>query len=259
MRVLFHCGFHKTGTSSVQAALSAVRPMLPADVGIVLQPDIPRLCEMARALSVEPDSDLGAFETLASERLFDLGTGRALLVISAEDLGGLLPGRRGLTRYARTADLMVCLHRACVAAFGAEVEVAYYFSTRDAAPWLASLWWQNLRSTRMTLDAATFAETFQTAADLTAIVDEVRAALPVCQVHYQALEDCADQPAAPLLRLAGLDALLPHLPDARANARPQAEGIADVFLALNRSGLPDGFVRETKKSVLRKLRRMSQG
>ncbi len=45
-RVIIHAGFQKTGTTTVQRALSLNRPTL-CDYRIILKTDMPRMCQAA--------------------------------------------------------------------------------------------------------------------------------------------------------------------------------------------------------------------
>lgn len=254
MRVLIHPGFHKTGTKSVQLALETLRPDLPKGIIVALQAELADLCDICREVSVSPEVPLDEVERLATERFALLGQAASLLIISAEDLAGALPGRRGITHYTRTPELMGALTRAAHTALNADVHL--HFSTRGAEAWLISLWWQNLRSTRLTASADVYAQEMAEAAHLDRVVAAVRSAVPQATVSVTALEDCSAQPVLPILRAADLAHLAERLPPQHANARPDL-GLEEVFLALNRSGLRDGFVRDTKTAILRKARRMT--
>ena len=100
-RILLHGGLHKTGSSSVQAALRAHAPHLAPDWQILLAEGraARKMQEAARLMSRGPD--------LARRRLFrrlfslwlaeiDLSEGQGL-VVSCEDLAGHMPGHPGST------------------------------------------------------------------------------------------------------------------------------------------------------------------
>jgi len=130
------------------------------------------------------------------------------------------------------------------------------YTTRDAEPWLKSLYWQNLRAQRLTEDFETFRARLAPAADLGGIVAETRALLGAqAEVHGRAIEACGAPPLGPLgAALDLLDLPKDHLaPLPRHNLQP--EDAAARLLALNRSGLPDGALQEAKRAVLRDHRR----
>lgn len=253
-RVIVHAGFHKTGTSTAQTTLQRNRQLLAPHLQVILRPGMVAACEAARAFSERRDVlDMALFryELARLTETWEAADRRPVLLAS-EDLGGHMPGRRGLSGYDAVPALMRALAETLVEAMpGAMVQ--FHFSTRAAAPWLASCYRQNLRTTRLTLDQATYARRFRASAALDAVVDAVAAAVAPCEVRRCALEACATRPLgplAPLLDLVGLPetvrgALVPQPP---ANtALPQA--VLDRFLALNRSGLDDAALRAAKRIV----------
>lgn len=259
-RIVVHAGFHKTGTTSVQTMLRANRRRLKPALRIYLKRDFEALTRAARAFSVAPGEDsLVAVRAAAASFFADVDrTDPRPVVLSSEDLSGHLPGRHGLDRYDAAALIMSQIADAAYDAFGAELDLTFFFSTRGRDRWLQSTWWQNLRVTRLTDDLPRYSETVAAAADLPAVVAEVAAAVAPAQVASMPLEDSRETEFGPLTPV--IDLLdLPSEVRARIETVPPENvqpdlGLNDVFLALNRSGLRDRQVSDAKRS----LRRMAE-
>ena len=257
-RIVIHAGFHKTGTTSVQSTINANRRVLKRQVRCRLKPEFEALTHAARAFSVDPTPALLAEVRHEAERFFvglDTADPRPVLM-SSEDLSGHLPGRHGLDRYDAAALIMSQLADAARDCFGDTLDLAFFFSTRGRESWLRSTWWQNLRSTRLTLDFDAYAVQVAGAADLHAVLAEVADAVAPATVTALSLEESSAMPQGPLTPLLDLVDLhdvtrskLRLLPP--ENVQPEL-GLQDVFLALNRSGLKDRHLSEAKKH-LRKL------
>ena len=257
MRLVVHAGFHKTGTSSVQAMLRKNATLLSPHLRILLKADFDGLAEASRSFSLRPSEE--ALTTAGGRaarmlRRIDPADPRPVL-ISSEDLSGTLPGRRGLEGYDAAPLLLAGLAEQARARFGDALDLTFYFSTREAGAWLRSTWWQNLRSTRLQLSFEDYAAGLATAADMARVLEEVAAAVAPATVVSERLEISRDRPEGPLSPLLDLVALpgevrarLVTLPP--VNAEPDI-GLAEVFLALNRSGFSEESLREIKKKLRR--------
>ncbi|WGW04994.1 hypothetical protein [Tropicibacter oceani] len=257
-KLIIHAGFHKTGTTSVQMALHGNREALADHVDILLRDDILPLTQAARHFSKRrtPES-LAEVARQADACFAAIAGGTRPVVIATEDLSGMMPGRAGLDSYSAAPILMQTLERAALARLGAATPMVFYFSTRAADPWVESLWWQHLRSTRIETDLDDYRREAQAAADLDAIIAAVRGALGHASVVSHALEDIRQAPEGPvsvLYDLLDLPQALRGPAPKPANTRPPC-GLEPIFLALNRSGLPDDCVSDTKRRLLRAARR----
>ncbi|EPX79553.1 hypothetical protein Salmuc_05493 [Salipiger mucosus DSM 16094] len=255
--MVVHAGFHKTGTSSVQTMLRGNRAALEPHLRILLKEDFEPLTEAARALSHRPSDEALAAVGRYAARLFRrvAKDDPRPLLLSSEDLSGLLPGRRGVTDYGAAPLVMAKLAENARYRFGAALDLAVCFSTRGAPDWLRSSWWQSLRSTRLTEDFDTYARRLAPAADMAAVVAEVQAALPDAQVTSVPLERSREMPQGPLTPLLDLAGLGQAVRDTLevpgpVNAQPEAR-LAEVFLALNRSELDDARLSEAKTALRR--------
>ena len=255
MRVLLHAGFHKTGTTTVQQALYRNRDTLAPHLRLVPRARMAPAGKAAQAWSAGGDPiDLALFGYEVAQVMEEWdGDDPRPVVISAEDLCGHMPGRDGVETYAATAPLMQTIAETLTAVQPKAAPV-FYFSTRGAEDWLASAYAQHLRASRMTLSARAFCDRFRGAADLTSVVEGIAAALAPLPVHHCALEQSRTRPLGPLDPL--LDLL--DLPEGlRAGLEPQPPAnlalpadCAGELLALNRSDLDDGALRDAKRALI---------
>ena len=257
-RIVIHAGFHKTGTTSVQSRLRENSQVLAPYVRVFLKDSFEALTESARAFSIDPKKktlSLVARTAVAFFKEIDRDDPRPILM-SSEDLSGHMPGRHGLECYDSAGLVMKCLSDAAFRRFGKDTDVTFYFSTREREAWLRSTWWQNLRSTRLTDDFAAYSSRFDAARSLDDILEEIAEDVAPARVTSFLLEDASSLPLGPLdplitlLELADLDrgavAVLPP-----ENVQPDL-GIDAVFLALNRSDLPERDVQDAKR-IVRKM------
>ncbi|MDO6586008.1 hypothetical protein Q4543_10790 [Salipiger sp. 1_MG-2023] len=250
--VVIHPGFHKTGTSTVQIALSRNRALLEPHLRLYLREDFEPLAHSARSYSVSR-SDKHRDAIGRNALRFFRGIGRddpRPVLISSEDLSGHMPGRNGITRYDAAPTILALIAENAAHWFGPSLDLTFYFSTRAPDPWLRSCWWQNLRSTRLTQDLDQFSQGLPDAADLPAIVGAVAARTASCP-----LEDSTLRPEGPLSPMLDLLSLPDQIRNLLVSPPPMNQqpdlGIAEVLLALNRSGLEDEALSEAKKTMRR--------
>lgn len=262
MRVVLHAGFHKTGTSSVQAMLGHNRGLLSDGLRILLKPDILTVTRLARHYSRDHNP-----ETLRQMRVrmrqcaqtLDPADPRPVLM-SAEDLVGHMPGRHGITQYDAAIDLLPALVDGLRRGIAGPSDIRVFLSTRAERPWLQSNWWQNLRSTRLTLTLDDYCAHHPEAGRFDTLLPRIAARLPVGCLLHMPLEEMSGLPhgpLTPLLDLAGIDdslrrrivALAPRnqRPDSRLEAR---------MLELNRSDIADDALADAKIREMRHFKRM---
>ncbi|PCH75249.1 MAG: hypothetical protein COC12_01505 [Rhodobacteraceae bacterium] len=258
MRLILHPGFHKTGTSTVQATLRQNRATLRTHLKVLLRPDMAATCEAARIYSRSRDAlDLALFryEVAQLGDSWDPNDPRPVLMAS-EDLSGHMPGRYGLKDYSATPELMKTL----VTTLGEihpELTTTLFFSTRAPGPWLASCHAQHLRASRMTQSADEYAESHRQSGDLNRIIDRIAAKTAPGMVYRCALEDSRSRPLGPLDPL--LDLIdLPQSVRVGLHAVPPTNtalppDCAAQLLALNRSTSDDKSVHIAKQALIRGL------
>ncbi|KIN73998.1 sulfotransferase family protein [Sulfitobacter guttiformis] len=254
-RIIFHAGFHKTGTTSLQQTLRTNRQALRPEIRLVLRPGMKALCECARAYSrSREDYDLGLVKyeaAILAEALEDEQA--TTIVISSEDLSGHMPGGHGLHGYGAAPHLMRALSVGFKAA-NPDTELTFFFTTRSAEPWLRSCYAQHLRTARMIWDEADYLKRLKTSAEHAKIIDLIRREVPEHAVREAALEDHASRP------LGVIEALLDHLeitaerragfaPAVARNAALPAHLSAEL-LRLNRSDLENVALRKAKRKLI---------
>ena len=261
-QIVIHAGFHKTGTTSVQSMLRENATALENHLRVFLKEAFEDLTTSARAFSIEPREKTLRQVAEAANAFFgtlDTTDPRPILM-SSEDLSGHMPGRHGLECYDSAGLVMRCLSEAAEHHFGRNLDLVFYFSTRDREPWLRSTWWQNLRSTRLTQDFQSYSAQFDDARGLEDILTEVAEDVGLARVTSHRLEDAETLPLGPLSPLLALfdlpDLVLSSLqllpPE---NVQPNV-GIDEVFLALNRSALPEKDVQDAKRAIRKMARRL---
>ena len=252
-KIVVHAGFHKTGTSTVQAVLRANRKALMPVLVIRLKGQMKELMSATRGYSTYGTAD--ALEKVS--RRFDAllddlpGMPRRTLLLSAEELSGHMPGRGPLADYSAAPVLMYQFWQNAQAKFP-QTPIVFCFATREADTWQRSAWAEHVKSSGMTLDFAEYAVRYPQACDLAATVGEVRRRVPA-PVHSYALEDCANLPlgpAGPVLDLCDVpedtrSALIPQPPQ---NTRLGEEMLA-ALLEINRAH-KDTEMRNAAKAEL---------
>jgi len=238
-RIIIHAGFHKTGTTSIQATLRENRVALKKHVALRLRWHMKDLVAATRGYSTWRDPlTLIKVQDRFTRLMEDLpGMPRRTLVISAEELSGHLPGRGALEDYSAAPILLYAFWEIARARYP-EAEIMIYLSTRAPEPWLASAYAEHVKASNMTLDFDDFAARYRGASDLDGMVAEVASRVPV-PVHHRALESCGDLPlgpADPLLDLCdiplSLRAELTAVPPANTRL---GEDVLQAMLQANRT------------------------
>ena len=196
-KIVIHAGFHKTGTSTVQAVLRTNRKALMPALAIRLKGQMQELMHATRGYSTHGTADaLDKVSRRFDGLLADLpGMPRRTLLLSAEELSGHMPGRGALANYDATPVLMYLFWERANAAFP-KTPAHFVFATRSADGWHRSAWAEHVKSSGMTLDYENYVQRYAGASNLAQIVQDVTRRVPT-PVHSYALEDCANLPLGP--------------------------------------------------------------
>ena len=248
--LIIHPGFHRTGTTAIQHALDANSAAL-VPWRVLLKRDIPELCAAARDHARRPGgTSLARFTAVAAALAREQPTPT---LISAEDLCGLIPGRKGRRGYPAAAALLAALIDALP---GYVPQI--YLTTRAPDDWLKSCHAHHLRHTRHTDDLATY-RAQQAGAEPEMMALDIAAQLGPVPVTIVALHTTAALPHGPLTPL--LD--LMHIPQTtrdgirpvpRANAALPTH-LLDALLELNQSDLNPETLAIRKRALIADYRR----
>ena len=253
-RVVLHIGFHKTGTSSVQAFLRANRAALKRHAALRLKPQIKELLHGARGYSTWRDPLSLAKTARRFDAMLDAlpGMPRRVLIVSAEELSGHMPGRGELMDFSAAPELVRVYTRAVRTRFP-EADLAVYAGVRGAEAWLRSAYWEHVKSSSMTLGFEDFADRYAPAAAFEPVLARIAERAQV-DVKTGALEDFTDAPLGPadgLLRHCDLSrgAIAGLVPVPASNTRLPKAVLLDL-LAANRAYADRDARKEAKRAIL---------
>ena len=256
-KILVHPGFHKTGTSSLQRGALELRERLEPHLNVLLTDDVRPAIQVARRYSAHPSAfRLKRFGEAFEAAIANVDTyDPRPLLISAEALVGHIPGRKNIWTYDAAPDLIEVLCSAIKNKFGNKTPLKVWFTTRNKLDWQKSAYWQNLRSTRLTEDFASYRFRLERAADLDAIVLKTQARVQSCATTVSSrIEDCGTYAVGPLHKaLELLDVPTQNLGTLKPR-NVQPDDAADRLLELNRSSLDDAALSKAKRQVLKNYR-----
>jgi hypothetical protein len=253
-RIIFHPGFHKTGTSSVQATLRENRPLMKDHIVLRRRWHMRELMSATRGYSTWRDPLTLIKVQDRFEQVMDgvPAMPEHTLIMSAEELCGHLPGRDDLMDYGAAPILLYAFWEVAQRRFP-QAEILVYLTTRAPDAWLTSAYWEHVQSSDMTLDLDDFRDTYRKAANLGAVVDDITSRVP-CKVHAIALEACKDLPhgpADPLLDLCDLPLSLRAelIQHPRANVRLD-DAVLQALLKANRTHSEKDTLQAAKKAIM---------
>lgn len=180
LKILIHPGFHKTGTTTVQRSLEVNKPRLAESVRIFLPNDLRALGYSAKRYSSHPTrKKLGDIREKARElcEVLEEGDQQKPILMTCESLSGVLPGRENTWDYSAAPTILDAVTTELKLHFGSGTQILVVYSTRSPESWMNSVYWQNLRSARITEDFLEFREKLQAGAELDLIVEATRTKL----------------------------------------------------------------------------------
>jgi hypothetical protein len=253
-RIIIHAGFHKTGTSTIQGTLRENRVALKKHIALRMRWHMKDLVAATRGYSTWRDP----LTMIKVQHRFGLlmnelpGMPRRTLIISAEELSGHLPGRDDIVDYSAAPVLLYAFWEIAKERFPA-AEIMIYLSTRAPEPWLKSAYWEHVKASNMTMDFDAFAQEYEAASDLEAMVADIASRVPV-PVYHKRLEDCAGLslgPTAPLLSLCDIpDDLLGSLVSVAPENQRLGDDVIQALLKVNRSYDTSEQRKAAKKIIL---------
>ena len=258
--VIVHAGFHKTGTTSMQNFLSQNRAALSPFFDYYGQQDFLNAGAAARLYAQRPfPHRLHRFRK-AFRRFLTSIPDHKLIVLSRESFSGGMPGHRKLggrmiTSYHQAA---LKLARVIIAElrrrFGREVEITFFYTTRNREDWIKSVHGHLLRSINLTDDLDAFAARFPALIGPTQEAQRMSGALSPVPVVTAALEDFASTAhgtAEAILDMAGVPGQVrDRLDPAPHSNQGQPDHLRDAFLDLNRMTLSKPERKARKNQLL---------
>lgn len=255
-RVIVHAGYHKTGTTSLQDFMAANRDRLAPVLAYYGKMDFLGAGANARIYAQRPYPwRLVRFRRSLRKFLKSIPNDE-LVVLSRETFSGGMPGHHRVGGALMTSYFgpALKLAHAIIAElrrrFGPDVEITFFYTTREREAWIRSVHGHLLRSIRLTEDFETFRAHFPALASPAEEAQRMAGALSPIPVATAALEDwgsTTEGPAGALLDLAGVPADLRArlAPVPRANLG-QSGDLRAAFLDLNRQGLSKSRLRAAK-------------
>ncbi len=253
--MILHPGFHKTGTSSLQACLAANRLALAPYARIVLLDELADPIRYATQYCRGHDPfDLAGFTGAFAQLCQGLAAeGAHSLVISSEGLSGRTPGKKGIVDYRAAVPLAMAMASCVKAVFGGKARLRLLYTTRAAQGWLYSAWRHNLFGYRISEDFDAFCLRYREAANFSAITTEVAQKLPRAEVISVPLESVQGSPLGPAMAVLSLLDLPQSVQAALRNPGLRNAGYspsdAAMMLAWNRSELTDDEVKRHKRAL----------
>lgn len=267
-RVIVHAGYHKTGTTSLQDFMSDNKDLLAPYLRYYGKNDFLQAGAHARIYAQKPFAwRLYRFRKSLRRFLADLPAG-GTIVLSRETFSGAMPGHRRIggaliRSYRRPARRLAgVIIGELRRKFGQDVEITFFYTTREREDWIRSVHGHLLRSIRLQDDFDTFRARFPALAGPEEEARHMEEALAPVAVVSAALEDYRNHPhgpAAALLDLVDLPKLarVPLRKARRAN-RGQDTALRAAFLELNRGPIQNrAALKAAKEKLLRE--EMSNG
>ena len=260
-RVIVHAGYHKTGTTSVQDFLNRNKSLLAPYLRYYGKTDFRQAGAQARIYAQKPFPwRLARFRHSLRAFLKEVPEG-GTIVLSRETFSGGMPGHRRMGGALMTSYFGPGLRLARVIIvelkrrFGQEVDITFFYTTREREAWIRSVHGHLLRSIRLTDDFDTFRARFPALASPEEEAQRMRGALAPVPVVTAALEEYADHPEGPaavLLDLVGVPGdLRTRLKPARRSNPGQDSDLRAQFLEINRRGGSRAALKAAKEKLLR--------
>lgn len=261
-RVIVHAGYHKTGTTSLQDFLSKNKELLNPYLQYYGKGAFQNAGAMARIYAQRPFPwRLKKFRKTFRNFLVGIPQGGTIF-LSRETFSGGMPGHRRfggalMTSYFRPAlKLAQVIIAELRRRFGKNVDITFFYTTREHESWIRSIHGHLLRSIKMTDDFDTFRARFPTLTGPAEEAQKMRVALAPIPVATAALEKYGTRPegpAAAVLELLNIDekTRAQLTPAARENIG-QNNDLRAEFLLLNRQGINRSDTKAAKMRLISK-------
>ncbi len=251
--VLLHPGFHKTGTTTLQRGLWGRRRALRGQLDMLILKDIRPVSLCARTCSTDPTP--GKLTNLAAAMASVLASRDVAdprpLFISSEALAGQIPGRNGFQSYAQAPAMLEKVVDAIHRHYRNQADIRVWFTTRDPESWRRSVYFQNVRTVRVTEGFESFGAKLAQAPHLDQIVCCVRARLAgKAQVVSSSLEGGEAHALGLMGEVFDLLGVVSQDASPPIHQNLQDGDLMAALLKLNRSALCDADVSAAKNDLL---------
>lgn len=249
-RVVWHCGWQKTGTTSIQMLLRRNRQAIKDKVQVFPKTVVSQ--PIRRALKthfVDGNPSLQEIEDLAEDMMVEVAAeSGATALISDENLMGWRHHHeddQSFVDYAKT--ILPILARAAAPATS-----KFVFYTREMGSWLKSVHNQEVKNMRQTVDYDTWLAHAQGPRDWDAIHAEISDATGLDIVFRDMGADKADglPLGGAILAACGVErSVIEGLKSAATRNNSLPETATQLMLEMNRSKLPDRAVRQARMII----------
>jgi hypothetical protein len=259
--VIIHAGFHKTGTTSVQAMIERERERLNVFAQFYVKSEIGPASKISRRYSWFPNRfTLAKFEVSFTRFLKTCQKGKPI-VISRESLCGTMLTGSGRWPFRRDSYRRVPLNlaKAMVKSvrdvFGENARVTLLYTTRGDNEYIRSVYGHLLRDHDLCEDFDTFRRRFRRSINLQGTADKIAKALPNVCVKEAMLADISQSVRGPgqvILDLLGVPKdIQDHIgPPNKRNNPGISDELADQLLMLNRADIKSGERARAKKDLI---------
>ena len=261
-RIIVHAGFHKTGTTSLQRFLEINAEALTPYVRVILKPQMEDVAASARDYAnTTPPRRLvrASFKKQFSALLARTSTEpNQTVLISCEALVGRIPGRDKVEAFDAAPALAQDMLTTATKNFGPELDITFFYTTRENDTWMQSAYAHLLQRTKFTMSMETFTAKYAKAGDLTSVLSDITKTIAPLVPVVSALEDTSSQKFGPASKLLDLLNLPPEVIETLQPAQATNLG-ADVFeqrklMEYNQSDLDGEELSLAKRRFLRKRR-----
>lgn len=258
-RVIVHAGFHKTGTSSLQALFDKNRKLLAPVLAYYGKDDFLALGTAARRYGERPFPHRRRRFRRELRLFLDSIPDDKLIIFSRETFSGAMPGHRRASgrlvrNYHPTAKRLAhIIISELKRRFSHDVDITFLYTTRARTPWLRSLYGHLLRSIRLTDDYETFETRMARTRGPIEEAELLSKSLPA-PVRTASLEEYGPRDEGPAAALLDLADVSPALRSTLEIVTPQntanSPELQTTFLRLNREIKDKAQLKAVKKALL---------
>ena len=255
--VTIHVGFHKTGTTYIQGLLQRNSAKL-ADFYIVNQrsDNSKRLRAACQKVLAAPSPTPEALHDEIKAALAEIASeaGGKKIIITDEEMFGFIPGRHGYWKlYDKAAEIMRLMQ-----SFFFGKDVKFFAYTRPRMKWLLSVYREAVKNHHLDLDFEQFIVKLDFDENLKDLCEAISHGQFLDHFEYSPMEADFDTTFGlghSFLKFCGIDdELMQSLEKPNRANESVSSSVSDIFLALNRTGIPGAQLMAAKNMILEGVR-----